>query len=228
MVNGINNINNTSNIFAEMNKFGVNQVQIAVKTQKEDTVELSSKKPMSKKKKVIIGVSVAAGVILASLAFLKRKDICSFIKKFFGKGGGRGSSPTSPASPAAPASSSGTTQLMNGNNPPPQGSDGIVANVVSNTKDKLSVVKTKLGFDFDKLMSDLSRIEGAIDEKWVTENPDSAFNLINAAAKGEPFSQKQWNIVIPLEQKILAINTLISNKENFIEEVTNQYKMAFA
>lgn len=86
----------------------------------------------------------------------------------------------------------------------------------------------QFSFDFDKLMSDLSKIEGAVDEKWVTENPDSAFNLINAAAKGAPFSQKQWNIVIPLEQKILAINTLISNKENFIEEVTNQYKMAFA
>lgn len=105
-----------------------------------------------------------------------------------------------------------------------------VAKTTTATKNDYSHLpnQPKFSFDYDKLVEDLTEIDEQVDEKWVTENPDSALNLINAAAKGEPFSEKQWNIVIPLEQKILAINTLISNKDKFIEEATKQYKMAIS
>lgn len=87
----------------------------------------------------------------------------------------------------------------------------------------------QFSFDFDKLMSDLSKIEGTVDEKWVTENPDSAFNLIKAAAKGEQVSKKAWEFLAPTDtSKVNFINNLIGEREKFIEEVTNQYKMAFA
>lgn len=230
MVNGINNIGKTPSIFAEMSNFAVNQVPNAVSEQKADTVELSNKKTMSKEKKVIIGTSIAVGVALAILAFIKRKEICALIKKIFDNGGGDpppsgGAAPSSPP----PSSPSFGTQLKNGSSQPPQDTDGTVANVVSTVKDKLQVPKLKLAFDFDKLMEDLSKIKDVVDEKWVTENSDSALNLINAASKGEPFSKKQFNIISPtVESKVRWINTLISNKEKFIEEATIQYKNALA
>lgn len=85
MLNGINNISKASNIFAEMEKFGVKQIPIAATEQKADTLELSNKKPMSKKKKIIIGTSIAVGVALAIIAFIKRKEIGTFLKKIFKK-----------------------------------------------------------------------------------------------------------------------------------------------
>lgn len=78
-------------------------------------------------------------------------------------------------------------------------------------------------FNYEELRNDLLKLT-IVDTMWVENYPEKVENIINAATKGKKISKDaQDNLLATPESKASLVNTLLENKDKFLEEAKTQY-----